>query len=150
MSIELAAILYVAGIVLIALEIIVPGGIVGTVGFLCCVGAIVIAWQIHWAYGLIGTIFVLIATPLMIYYGIRRLSLRKSLVTGDAAEGSKADFDSLLGQKGVAKSVLRPAGVAVFGDQRVTVVTRGDLIEMGTKVEVIAVEGNRIVVKRIE
>ena len=148
--ITLAIIVYLAGLALIALEMLVPGGIVGTIGFLCCIGAVVIAWQEHWAYGLVGLVFVLLATPLMIYFGIRRLSLRKSLVTGDAAEGSRADLDELIEQEGVAKSVLRPAGIAMFGARRVNVVTRGDMIEADAKVKVIAVEGNRVVVKRID
>ena len=148
--ITLAIIVYLAGLALIALEMLVPGGIVGTIGFLCCIGAIVLAWHENWAYGLVGLVFVLLATPLMIYFGIRRLSLRKSLVTGDAAEGSKADLDELIEQEGVAKSVLRPAGIATFGTRRVNVVTRGDMIEADAKVKVIAVEGNRVVVKRIE
>ena len=148
--ITLAIILYLAGLVLIALEILVPGGIVGTIGFLCCIGAVVIAWNEDWTYGLAGLVFVLIATPLMIYFGIRRLSLRKSLVTGDAAEGSRADLDELIEQEGVAKSVLRPAGIAVFDERRVNVVTRGDMIEADAKVKVIAVEGSRVVVKRID
>ncbi|MFH1551090.1 MAG: NfeD family protein [Planctomycetota bacterium] len=148
--ITLAIIVYLAGLALIALEMLVPGGVVGTIGFLCCIGAIVIAWHEHWAYGLVGLVFVLLATPLMIYFGIRRLSLRKSLVKGDAAEGSRADLDELIEQEGVAKSVLRPAGIATFGTRRVNVVTRGDMIEADAKVKVIAVEGNRVVVKKIE
>jgi len=148
--ITIAIILYFVGLLLIALEIFVPGGIVGTIGFLCCIGAVVIAWNEDWAYGLAGLVFVLLATPLMIYFGIRRLSLRKSLVTGDAAEGSRADLDELIEQEGVAKSVLRPAGIAVFDTRRVNVVTRGDMIEAGAKVKVIAVEGSRVVVKRID
>jgi len=148
--ITLAIIVYLVGLALIALEMLVPGGIVGTIGFLCCIGAVVIAWNEHWAYGLVGLVFVLLATPLVIYFGIRRLSLRKSLVKGDAAEGSRADLDELIEQEGVAKSVLRPAGIAMFGARRVNVVTRGDMIEADAKVKVIAVEGNRVVVKKIE
>jgi len=148
--IELAAIIYFAGLALMALEMIVPGGIVGTIGFLCCVAAVVIAWHENWAYGLGGAVFVAAGTPFMMVFALRRLRLNKSLVRGAAAKGSKADLDDLIGKDGKARSALRPAGIAIFGSRRVSVVTRGDMIESGAGVKVIAVEGNRVVVKKIE
>ncbi len=44
---------------------------------------------------------------------------------------------------------LRPAGVAVFGDEKLDVVTDGDFIEKGNEIVIIRVEGMRIVVKKI-
>ena len=55
---------------------------------------------------------------------------------------------SMLGQVGVATSMLRPAGMARIGDAYVDVVTEGDFIEPGTPIQVIEVEGTRIVVKK--
>jgi membrane-bound serine protease (ClpP class) len=56
---------------------------------------------------------------------------------------------SLLGQVGTATSMLRPAGTAKFGDRFIDVVTEGDFIPPGTPIQVIEVEGTRIVVKRV-
>jgi membrane-bound ClpP family serine protease len=56
---------------------------------------------------------------------------------------------SLLGHVGTATSMLRPAGMAQFGERYVDVVTEGDFIEPGTPVQVVEVEGTRIVVKRV-
>ena len=56
---------------------------------------------------------------------------------------------ALLGQVGIATSMLRPAGMAKGGDFYVDVVTEGDFIEPGTPIQVIEVEGTRIVVKKI-
>jgi membrane-bound serine protease (ClpP class) len=56
---------------------------------------------------------------------------------------------ALLGQVGTATSMLRPAGTAKFGDRYIDVVTEGDFIPPGTAVQVVEVEGTRIVVKRI-
>jgi membrane protein implicated in regulation of membrane protease activity len=55
---------------------------------------------------------------------------------------------TLLGQVGTATSMLRPAGMAKFGDRYIDVVTEGDFIPPGTPVQVIEVEGTRIVVKK--
>lgn len=56
---------------------------------------------------------------------------------------------TLLGQVGMTTSMLRPAGMAKFGEQFVDVISEGDFIEPGTPVQVIEVEGTRIVVKRV-
>lgn len=55
-----------------------------------------------------------------------------------------------VGQKGVTLSQLRPAGKAQIASHRVDVVSRGALIEADRKIIVVAVEGNRIVVKETE
>ena len=54
---------------------------------------------------------------------------------------------ALAGQSGQSLSPLRPAGVALIGGQRVDVVTNGEFIEPETEVEVVAVEGSRVVVR---
>jgi membrane-bound serine protease (ClpP class) len=57
---------------------------------------------------------------------------------------------SLVGARGVALSDLRPGGFARIGNERVDVVTRGDFIPEGSTVEVVADEGYRRVVRRIQ
>lgn len=57
---------------------------------------------------------------------------------------------SLLGIRGKAISDLRPGGFAEIMGERVDVVTRGDYIGAGEHVEVIADEGYRRVVRRIQ
>jgi len=54
----------------------------------------------------------------------------------------------LVGKVGEAKSMLRPAGKATFEGKLFDVVTQGDMIEKGCKIEIIDVKGNRIVVQR--
>ncbi|HVK15659.1 MAG TPA: NfeD family protein, partial [Fimbriiglobus sp.] len=56
---------------------------------------------------------------------------------------------SLLGAVGTAVTVLRPAGTVHFGDQYVDVVTEGGYIPAGARVQVVEVEGTRIVVKEV-
>ncbi|OPZ25057.1 MAG: hypothetical protein BWZ02_02622 [Lentisphaerae bacterium ADurb.BinA184] len=59
-----------------------------------------------------------------------------------------ADHAGFLGQEGMALTVLRPAGTAVFGERRLDVVSSGDLIPKDARVRVVRVEGGRIVVER--
>jgi len=55
---------------------------------------------------------------------------------------------TMLGQIGTTESMLRPSGLAKIGELYVDVVTEGDFIPAGTPIQVIEVEGTRIVVKR--
>jgi len=54
-----------------------------------------------------------------------------------------------VGDRGVAITILRPAGKARFTDIYVDVVAEGDFIDKGSKVEIIEIFGNRVVVKKI-
>jgi len=44
---------------------------------------------------------------------------------------------------------LRPAGKVKFGDEYVDVVTESSYVQPGQRVQVIEIEGNRIVVKEV-
>jgi membrane-bound serine protease (ClpP class) len=55
----------------------------------------------------------------------------------------------LVGRRGLAKSTLRPAGIADFDGHREQVVTEGDFVQAGSEVEVVQVDGNRVVVKQV-
>ena len=56
---------------------------------------------------------------------------------------------ALLGAIGVAATTLRPAGKARFGDEYLDVIAEGDYVNPGSRVQVIEIEGNRIVVKEV-
>ena len=58
------------------------------------------------------------------------------------------DFTDLINQTGTTYTDLRPSGKATIGDQRLNVVTEGSFIEKDNSVKVIAVEGNRVVVRK--
>ena len=57
------------------------------------------------------------------------------------------DSSHLLGASGVALTDLRPAGTASFGDERRSVVSEMGVLDSGTLLTVVAVEGYRIVVR---
>lgn len=60
-----------------------------------------------------------------------------------------SESEELLGQCGVATSMLRPAGRARFGDRTLLVVCNAEFLEEGTPVRIVEVSGNRYVVDRI-
>jgi membrane-bound serine protease (ClpP class) len=71
-----------------------------------------------------------------------------AVLTGTTGTEESA-YRKFLEKEGVAKTDLRPAGVVLVDGQRVDVVTEGAMIEVGARVKVVAVEGNRIVVRRV-
>ncbi|MBD3320162.1 MAG: serine protease, partial [Chitinivibrionales bacterium] len=66
---------------------------------------------------------------------------------------SHADVDAMkdvnIGDEGVVKTALRPAGKARIGNSTLDVVAEGDFIEQGVNVRVIEASPNKIVVARI-
>ena len=55
-----------------------------------------------------------------------------------------------VGDTGTVITTLRPAGTARFGDAIVDVVAEGDFLAADTKVEIIEIRGNRVVVKAVD
>jgi membrane-bound serine protease (ClpP class) len=53
-----------------------------------------------------------------------------------------------IGATGVAESDLRPAGKVLMDNRLLDVITEGDYVEAGSPIEVLRVEGNRIVVRK--
>ena len=78
---------------------------------------------------------------------VRALILRTSQNSADGFQAAPQELAALAGQSGQSLSPLRPAGVALIAGQRVDVVTNGEFIESETEVEVVAVEGSRVVVQ---
>ena len=70
-------------------------------------------------------------------------------------EKSEAGFvshttsEDMVGMKGEALTDLRPSGTAEIAGKRVDVVTDSEFIEKGSKLEIVEVEGIRVVVKKI-
>ena len=149
--------IFIGGIALIGLEMFIPGGIVGTVGVVTLVYAIIYVNKSTYYIAFILVISLILAV--ILYYVNRnvfhkklmfldRLVLNDSISTEDGYVASESRLE-LLGQKLIAYTDLRPAGVAVLENEKLDVVTDGDFVEKGNKIEVIRVEGMRIVVKKI-
>ena len=64
------------------------------------------------------------------------------------AKGTNPELEGLLGKEGITISNLHPSGFAKIDGTRVDVISRGGMLEKNTPVEVIEIEGNRVVVKK--
>jgi membrane-bound serine protease (ClpP class) len=71
-------------------------------------------------------------------------------LTGSVVVNPVLERDQLLiGKQGRSVTVLRPAGKAQIADEFVDVVSEGPFISAGRRIEVIAVSGNRVVVREL-
>jgi membrane-bound serine protease (ClpP class) len=63
--------------------------------------------------------------------------------------GASLQVLAQVGDEGRAESDLRPSGKIKIGDRLFDVITEGDYVEAGSQVEVLRIEGNRIVVRKL-
>ncbi len=151
MSIGVIIALIILGIICIILEIlVVPGGVVGIIGFLMMAGGVVIAYIQHGA--VVGNI-TMIATVLVTIFGIvyilRSKSWRKLVLeTKIDSKMNEVDHSKLsIGIEGIAISRLAPAGKGKFGDEIVEVASSHDFIDVNSEIVITKIEGNKIIVK---
>jgi membrane-bound serine protease (ClpP class) len=77
----------------------------------------------------------------------RRVILDTGLPPGGGWEAREEQHRPAPGAHGTAASPLRPAGIADIGGARVDVVTEGEYVDAHEPIEVLRVEGNRVVVR---
>jgi len=154
-----------AGVVLLAVEIfVIPGfGVVGAVGIAMMLAGLVLS--LVGAHDSLDTVYeaalrvslslflAIIASVVMLrFLPHTRIGRRLVLDTGlSATEGYASAPESdghLLGRVGVASTPLHPAGIAEIDGIRVDVVSTGEPVDAGESIEVVRVDGNRIVVRR--
>jgi membrane-bound serine protease (ClpP class) len=58
-------------------------------------------------------------------------------------------WENLVHAEGVSQTDLRPAGWVIIDGKRIFVVSEGDFIEKDSKVKVLSVDGNRVVVRKL-
>ncbi len=120
-----------------------------------------VQWQIlsngAWAFSLGFLGFLVLAYVLSKY--LPKRGVLAGLVLAPATGGPilEADISAppetqgrlKIGDEGIAVTILRPAGRARIGESIVDVVAQGDYITKDSKVKIIQIQGNRVVVRKI-
>jgi membrane-bound serine protease (ClpP class) len=145
--------LILVGAALLLLETILPGMIAGLIGFGCLVAGVALAYM-KFDVRTGNLVLVLVVSGLiagtlcwMKFFPesrIARVFISQKIV-GDIG----TERPELVDQTGTALTTLRPSGTAIIDGKRVDVVTEGPLIERGTSVKVVAVEGMRVIVRAV-
>ncbi len=147
--------LFIAGFILIAVEMVIPGfGAPGICGIICLVaGVFVTADSVE--KGAFITVIVLALLGIMmalILWLLSKGKLRSPIVLEEEQrrnEGyiSSGDLQFLLGKQGLAETDLHPMGVGNFDGVSFDVLSEGKYISKGAKLEIIKVNGSRLIVK---
>lgn len=162
-------VLFLAGILLILLEIfVIPGfGLAGITGLvilifslgLSLIGNVGLSFpsgpaiaSAIWTLAITMLLLVALMISLSKYaptsrrFGQLVLALELSSITGFAAAET---HDELVGTTGKAITALRPSGTAMIGDQRIDVMTSGEYITVDTPIRVVSVRGSRVEVRAV-
>lgn len=138
---------------------VVSFGAISLIAIAMGVAGVVLAFQESTAYGwtMVGVLFFGAPASLWGAFRIlprlgfaRGLYLRKPELSDRERHAGVSARTELIGSIGEATSQLRPSGTAVFHGERVQVVTTGRLLAPGTRIRVVEVTGNRIVVEEVE
>lgn len=176
---SLELILFLAGVGLFAVEIFVlPGfGITGISGLVLIGLSLILSMQdfiipdVPWKWdlfyrnllivasgliaGLAGVgVLILTAPKLRMFDRLTLKTFIRGTAGGPETSGKEEEaFEevpaSMAGKRGLAVSILRPSGKAEFGGVVYSVEAEGEFVAQGTRVEVVRVRGNRIIVKPV-
>lgn len=146
--------LLIAGLVLLALEVVLPGLVAGAAGLLCLLGGVILAYRDHGIVTGHITLMTVIALLVAGFFAWLRFfptsRLGRRFVSDSQVGEIRAEQPDLVGQEGTAVTTLRPSGTALIDGRRVDVVTEGAMVERGSPLRVVAVEGLRVVVRAVE
>ena len=153
MAPEIIIILCIAGIVCIALEVYLPGGIMGLLGAAALIWSIVAAYQHNSNFGTMLLICGIGGSVSLSWFSFRYFSStkegKKALLMDTNIEVPEEQHASLVDSLGIADCDLRPSGIAIIDGERYDVQTKGEYIEKGQQIKVSHIEGGHIYVKEI-
>lgn len=153
----LTVILLIIGFGLVFLEMHIPGfGIPGVIGAIFLVLAVVLTAQ-NFAQALVMALVILAILGIMLGVVLTFFTkgkLFKPLILSDEQKKehgyiSSSDLDYLLGKRGIAITDLRPAGSVDINGVKFDVISDGEYISVGTKVEIFKVSGVKLLVKKV-
>jgi membrane-bound serine protease (ClpP class) len=150
------AVLVVGGLVLIGVDFYLPGFVLASLGTVLMLTALGVCYR---AYGLTPAVMLFIgeaiaagATAFAAIKYFPKSAIGRRMILSHDQTGVRAQSPlkaGLIGREGVAHTVLRPAGMAMLDGKRLDVVAESGMIERGSPIRVIAVEENRIVVRKV-
>lgn len=144
--------LFIVGVLLLAFEVIVPGGILGVLGVLAMIAGCGMAFaDFGVSGGSLAVVSALILVGLVLYLEFivlpktkwgQRLFLKKA-VTGTASQDRAA---SLNGAVGKTVTALAPTGYVLIDGQRHEAFSRSGFLENDAPVKVVGMDNFRLIV----
>ncbi len=153
--------LLILSVGLLAAELFVPSmGILSIVAGICAIIGVVCLWRYSDAWGLSGTLLVIIGGPALVTWGLkiyRHTSMGRKMLSIEADEELRTRLEheetererlkSLIGKTGTVLTDLRPVGVIEVEGKRYDALAEITLIRRGSKVRITSAEINEIKVR---
>ncbi len=151
-------VLFAIGIVLVAFEILVPGGLLGLVGGLCLLAGVVAAFnQFGATGGAIASALALLIGAVTIYAEfviLPKTRLAKKFTMSETVAGRSqpevADRTAVIGREVVAVTKLAPSGVVTLDGRRYEAFSQSGLAEVGSRLKVVDTDTFRLIVTQIK
>jgi membrane-bound serine protease (ClpP class) len=144
-------------LVLLLVEAMMPGfGVAGISGVILVLVSIVLISSSF--YQAILILIATIAVTALIVIALYKMGYGKGYIKSmvlnteqknDQGYVSAQDYKNLLGMKGISVTPLRSAGSVLINGKKIDAVSEGEFIEKDKEVEVIKVEGSRVIVRAI-
>ena len=144
-----------AGFIFVGIEMIVPGfSVPGISGIVCLIaGVFLLADTVMEGFFITVIVLALLGILMAVMlYLLSKGKFRSPIILEEeqkSTEGylSSSDLKYLLGKKGVVMTDLRPTGVGQIDGINFDVISEGNYISAGEPVEIIKVEGSKLIVR---
>lgn len=152
----LSMILIALGLTVIFLELFVPSaGMLGIAAAVFLISGVIVSFTISLQTGGITLIVTLFAVPLLLAMMVkvwpstpigRRILIGRAKAEDVLPQGDHYELDHLVGQLGIAKTMMLPSGMVMVDGKKYDAFSSGLPIEAGQTIKIVAIKGNRIVV----
>ena len=150
--------LLIAGFVLVAIELVVPGfGAPGIAGIICLVAGVILTTD-SLEEGIFVTVVVIVVLGILmaVIMGLMHYRKFKSPIILETEVRSENDYleasdlNYLLGREGVATTDLRPSGKGNFDGIELDIISEGSYIKKGSRIVINKISANRLTVKALK
>ncbi len=147
---------FLVGILLLAVEIVVPGGVLGTAGGVAMLVGVVVAFTLYGGSGgTIATLVALVALCVTVYLELVWLPqsrLAKHLSVSAANEGTSqpalADGGAVIGREATAQTTLAPTGYVSVEGRRYEAYSQSGYVAAGERLRVVGLDSFRLIVSK--
>lgn len=149
-------ILFLAGILLLALEVFVPGAVMGILGGILVVAGIAVAFGVYGTTGgfiaLGAGLVLLVVTLYLEFVVLPRSRLAKSLsmtaTVAGTSQGPLARLEEVINQTGETATPLAPSGYVTVGGRRYEAFSQSGYLAKGVAVRVTGLDNFRLLVTK--
>jgi membrane-bound ClpP family serine protease len=154
----MTVLIFISGVILLTLELFIPSfGIIGLAGIALTVYSLFDAFDNNKLSLIVlfsSAAAIVISVTIFVKLGFTAKVFDKFVLADRQSKergfNSKKDYSFLIGQKGTAKTILRPTGVVVLDGKQFDAKAEGDFIQKGKNILVTEIKDGHIIVKEDE